>query len=508
MLVTGKTRYDLVARVAAVCQARGIIALCHFRKTGAPNAGKQYPASRFSVSPDVTESRVMTETAMQTHPLTSGRLLSRNSTINMAGQAIPLLAGLMSIPIIIGELGVERFGVLTLTWIVIGYFGIFDLGLGRALTKLAADRIGNHRETDIPEVAWTALLLMTAFGIVAAIIVFLTAPWLVESLLSLHGNLQQETLYSFYLLAGSIPLVISTTGLIGLLQAYQRFGLINSIRIPMGVFNFVGPLLVLPFTNSLVAIVGVLVAGRIIAWIIYFRVNLHTIPGLLKKTRTNRAMIKPLFSFGGWMTISNIVGPLLLYADRFLIASLLSVAAVAYYTTPYEVVTKLIIIPASVVGVLFPAFSTAFSVDGARALFLYKQTVKYVSAIMIPAALLIIVFSRQGLTLWLGEEFAEHSFRVAQILTAGCLINGYGLISQSLVQASGRPDLTAKLHLLELPFYATYLWLLTTSHGITGAAAAWFIRVTISALVLAALARQATRKALQHRVATSAETVQ
>jgi len=445
----------------------------------------------------------MTNTTVQIHPLTSGRLLTKNSIINIAGQAIPLLAGLISIPIIIGELGVERFGILTLTWVIIGYFGIFDLGLGRALTKLAADRIGNQREADIPSLAWTALLLMTALGFFAAVIIFLISPWLVETILNIHGNLQKETLYSFYLIAGSIPLVISTTGLIGLLQAYQKFGLINSVRIPLGVFNFLSPLLVFPFTNSLVAIVTILVFGRIIAWIIYFILTTKTIPSLLDKVKVNRAQILPLFSFGGWMTVSSIIGPLLLYADRFLIASLVSVAGVAYYTTPHEVVTKLIIIPASIVGVLFPAFSTSFLNNSGRALFLYKQALKYISIIMIPTVLIIIIFSKQGLTLWLGQEFAEQSFHVAQILAAGCLMNGYGLISQSLVQASGRPDLTAKLHLLELPFYVTYLWLLTNNYAITGAATAWFIRVTISAIILAALAKHITRSARHHHTTST-----
>lgn len=439
----------------------------------------------------------MTDTTMPTHHLTSGSLLARNSTINIAGQAIPLLSGLVSIPLIIAGLGVERFGVLTLTWIVIGYFGIFDLGLGRALTKLAADRIGSHREADIPQTARTALSLMTALGIAAALIIIPASPWLVTTLFRLDGSIRQESLHCFYLLACSLPLVTSTTGLIGLLQAYQKFGLINSIRIPMGVFNFLGPLLVLPFLNSLVAVVGILVAGRLVAWLVYLKVTMACVPGLLGRPWIKRTLVKPLFSFGGWLTVSNIIGPLLLYADRFLIASLLSVAAVAYYTTPYEVVTKLIIIPAAVVGVLFPAFSTAFSADGSRALFLYRQSIKYVSAIMIPAALLIIIFARQGLTFWLGQEFAEQSYRVAQILTAGCLINGYGLISQSFVQAAGRPDLTAKLHLLELPAYASYLWALTTGYGINGAATAWFIRVTISALVLAVLARLVTVRAPQ-----------
>ena len=47
-----------------------------------------------------------------------------------------------------------------------------------------------------------------------------------------------------------------------------------------------------------------------------------------------------LLRFGGWMTVSNIVGPLMVTLDRFLIGALISVSAVAYYATPYEVVSQ------------------------------------------------------------------------------------------------------------------------------------------------------------------------
>jgi O-antigen/teichoic acid export membrane protein len=62
-------------------------------------------------------------------------LLARNAFYNFLGQAVPLLAAVVSVPYVIHGLGPERFGLLSLAWVVLGYFTIFDLGLGRATTK-------------------------------------------------------------------------------------------------------------------------------------------------------------------------------------------------------------------------------------------------------------------------------------------------------------------------------------------------------------------------------------
>lgn len=64
-----------------------------------------------------------------------GSLMARNTFLNFIGQAVPLLVGVITIPFIIRGLGTDRFGLLSLAWIVLGYFAIFDLGLGRTTTK-------------------------------------------------------------------------------------------------------------------------------------------------------------------------------------------------------------------------------------------------------------------------------------------------------------------------------------------------------------------------------------
>jgi len=83
--------------------------------------------------------------------------LARNSVFNLLGQGIPFLAALVAIPPLIRGLGTDRFGVLTLAWMVIGYFSLFDLGLGRALTQVVAERISAGRDTVAPPLVWAAL---------------------------------------------------------------------------------------------------------------------------------------------------------------------------------------------------------------------------------------------------------------------------------------------------------------------------------------------------------------
>ena len=422
--------------------------------------------------------------------LTSSGLLARNTLWNLVGTAAPMLVAAICIPLLIKGLGTDRFGVLTLVWALIGYATLFDLGLGRALTQLVATKLGSGEEHEVPTLVWTSLLLLLVLGLLGAVVVVLLTPWMLNHVLHVPGALEHETLYSVYLLAISMPVVISTAALRGLLEAHQRFGLANSLRIPMGILAYAGPLLVLPFSKSLLPVVAVLVAGRILAWAAHLLLCFKVVPTLRLRVVWRRASVGPLLRFGSWMTVTNIVGPLMVTLDRFVIGSLLSVAAVAYYATPSEVISKIWIIPGSLLGVMFPAFSMSFVQDRDRAALLYGRSVKYLGLILFPLILIVVGLAQDGLKLWLGAEFAHQSARVLQWLAVGMFINCLAAAPFAAVQGVGRPDITAKLHLLELPVYLIALFWLTKAKGIEGAALAWTGRVAVDGVVLFALANR------------------
>jgi hypothetical protein len=106
--------------------------------------------------------------------------------------------------------GTSRFDVLTLVWMVVGYFSLFDLGLGRAFTKLVAEKLGKGLGDKTPALIWTVMSLL---GVLGAVVVAALPPWLVGGLLKLPSELQTETLTAFCLLVSSISIVISTAKL-------------------------------------------------------------------------------------------------------------------------------------------------------------------------------------------------------------------------------------------------------------------------------------------------------
>jgi O-antigen/teichoic acid export membrane protein len=422
--------------------------------------------------------------------LTHNRLLVKNVFLNAFGLFAPLLAALYSVPVIIEGIGTDRFGLLTLAWAVVGYFSLFDLGLNRAIIQMVSEKLGAGKDHEIPELIWTAFFSMFALGLAGALICLPFMPYIVQHVLNCPENLRQETLHSFYLIGASIPLVVIRSGFRGVLIAYQRFDLTNIVRIPLGLFTFLAPLPVLYYSNSLFPIVCTLMAGLIISCIAYFLMCILTVPHLWEKIIIKKHLIHPLFRFGGWMTVTNVIGPVMVYMDRFFIGAILSLTTVAFYATPHEIVTKIILIPSAITGVLFPAFSASYLNDLQKLTILFNRGVKYTFVIVFPIIVIMVTFAQEGLIFWLGDEFAKNSYRIFQWLSAGVLFNCLAMVPFSLIQGAGKPDLTAKLHLIELPFYLFFLWWLILIKGAEGAAIAWSGRVVLDTLLLFLFSRK------------------
>jgi O-antigen/teichoic acid export membrane protein len=145
----------------------------------------------------------------------------------------------------------------------------------------------------------------------------------------------------------------------------------------------------------------------------------------------------------------------------------------------------LLIIPGSLTMTLFPAFSSLEGVKDKQKLgTLFARSLKYGLLALAPIVLILELFTGEVLEVWLGSDFAAQSKTAMQILALGVLVNSLAQISFALLQGIGRPDITGKFHLLEIPIYVGIAWLLVSHWGIAGAAAAWTVRVTLDALLL------------------------
>jgi O-antigen/teichoic acid export membrane protein len=434
--------------------------------------------------------------------LVSGKTIAKNTVYNLIGYGIPLLFAVVLIPPLINGLGKEKFGILSLSWVVIGYFSFFDFGIARSLTKIISEKIGINKIEDIPEVFWISMFLILGVGILFSVLLFFFSPYFVKNVFNISEGLHKETVKTFYLVAISIPLVTTTAGLRGVLEAYQKFGAINYIRIILGAFTFLGPLLCLIFTNDLFWIVLTLILMRLIVWILYlgqcFKVNNN----LKLNIKINFGMIKPILKLSGWMSVSNITAPFILYADRFLIGAIVSAAALTYYVTPYEIISKVLLIPSAIVMVLFPAFSASFINKPEISSKLLLRGVKFIFLFLYPIIFLIITFASEGMNLWLGEIFSNKSTLILQLLAAGVFYNSFAQLTFTYIQGIGRADITAKLNIIEIPIYLLAMWFGITRWGINGAALVWFLRAFIDNILLFLISEKFATRFIDFKIIT------
>jgi O-antigen/teichoic acid export membrane protein len=137
---------------------------------------------------------------------------------------------------------------------------------------------------------------------------------------------------------------------------------------------------------------------------------------------------------------------------------------------------------------LYPAFSKNLVQDRVHARELFGKGVRYVFIAVFPVVVVIVLFAEKGLMWWLNAEFARNSTHVLQWLSVGVLFNSLAQIPFVLLQGAGRPDITAKIHLIELPCYLVALWVLIPKMGINGAAMAWCARSMLDAGLLFGMA--------------------
>ncbi len=437
---------------------------------------------------------IITTKAMQY--LGKSRSIQRNALLSLINQSVSIAAALVSIPLLLKYLGNERLGLLTIVWVIVGYFSVLDLGLSVAMTRSIAHAIGLDQKKNIPGIFWSGILAQFILGIIGCVLIILTLPFMI-GLLNIDPLYIREAQYSFMMCAIAFPLILTSSSLVGLLQAAQRFDLTVKVQIPASVLQYLIPIAVAAWQPQLQYVVLSLILTRILAsfFLLYF--SRRVFPDLMKSCSFRFKEFKELLKFGGWVTVGNLITPIILYSDRFIIGSLLSMASLVYYSVPNEAVIKLTFIPGSIVAALFPAFSSLSGMmDYKRINDISSRAIKVILIIMGMLVLIMFLFSHEIITIWIGSEFSNHSSTIFRILLIGMLINSVARVYYSQIQAMGAAELTAIIQLIELPLQLALSYFLVMKWGLVGAAISWTARLTFDCLMLLFFSRRLMAKRL------------
>jgi O-antigen/teichoic acid export membrane protein len=322
---------------------------------------------------------------------------------------------------------------------------MFDPGLAKAAAYHIA-KLHKAPGKDREDVFWTALVINIGFGLVGGIVFYLVAKPFFASTFKMPADLRAEVLACMPWLAASIPVSIVSGVLGGVLQARERFGISNVLNIFNVFLTQIVPLVVAYWHGpSLIWLIPAVLLARAAGSIPTFLVIARTLP-LGSGGGFNRSLVPSLFSYGGWVTITNFIAPILNSADRFLIGAMLSAEAVTLYTVPFTVVARAQIIPGALSSSLFPRFSYR---SAEESLILAEEAVVTLAAIMTPVIIAGIIAIPTLMRFWVGAKFALQAAPIGTIIFLSVWINGLNYIPYGMLQATNRVGLNAKAHMIE-----------------------------------------------------------
>jgi O-antigen/teichoic acid export membrane protein len=417
--------------------------------------------------------------------LTASSLLARNATLNVLAEGWTFLVLVIAMPKLVAFLGETGFGLFSLAWVVIGYLTFLDIGVNRAATKFVSEHLAGEDDQSVRSVVRTAFIANLSLGLLGGLLVVLLSPYLIHSVFKVSPALENQARLTFYAVGVAVPVLLVQGILRAILSSYQRFGWINSVNAAATTAQWTGAVLLAWRGFGLAWVVGITVVARMLATVVYGLVLSRMLPRFHQHSSAGVGTIFQLLRFGSWVTVSQLISPVLVYLDRVLIASFVSLGAVTLYTVPYEVMTRLRLIPSSMMSTLYPAFSER-GLEGQQAQLqhLYERTVRYLLLILLPGITFLVLLGSDVLTVWMGTGFARQTVAVLEILALGALANGMAYVPYNMLQAAGRPDLTGKFHLLELPFYLALCFVFVPRWGIAGAALASTVRFALDAALL------------------------
>jgi O-antigen/teichoic acid export membrane protein len=357
--------------------------------------------------------------------------------------------------------------------------------LGWAVTKYVAEALGQGNDYVLPDVLWPAVFGQAVLGVGGGLVLIFIAPAVAGQILHGHAPIRTEAIAAFRIVGLSLPVVLISISFRGMLEAAQRFDLATGIKATSSMATFLVPLGGVIAGWDLPVMLTVLLVVRAILLGLLVLATLRTLPIVRGRSRRSDGALRRLFTFGGWVTTSGLASLALTHADRLIIGSMLGAAAVGYYSIPQEIIGRLGVISGGLAGVLFPAFSTFLGrQDAARLRNLFGRAVKYM---LLSSGLifgLAAALAPDILRLWVGRSVAQQSAPVLRLLAIGAAAQFLGIVPYVLAQGGGRPDIAAKMHLMEAPSYLLLLWWAVGTIGIEGAAILWSARAALESLYL------------------------
>lgn len=367
--------------------------------------------------------------------------LIKNTAFNLSGYLYLLLASFFSIPLLLGNLGRDVFGVYIFLVSFISLSAVFDFGISTAvIRKLSLPNTTKEEKIKVWKTSF-------AIFIILAIILFLCVMVLLQYLsrsMSIFAYLDRNTINWSITILSSIVLVNHlNTHLLNLSQAKQRFDIFNSKTILVGSANTIISALVSTVYPNVAILFLVQLAFHILTFTFMIFYSLKSFSGSSFTPAYDKQTGRELFSFGLRNFIGTLAGQIENQFSNFILGAMVSARAITSFSIPQSIVAKGAGVISQFAQVFFPLSASLLEKDRIKKL---KKLVLGVEGFTLIGGILAVFLSfnigHQFLTWWLKDPVVvETAYPVLKVLSFYFVLVSLTPIPTVLLQGLNKPQI-------------------------------------------------------------------
>lgn len=407
--------------------------------------------------------------------------ITRNVLFTSMGQVSIILINFLLIPYIISKLGIERYGIWTLAYSVIGFIALLDFGVGDIYTKFVSELIAKNSIEELNITLSTGLVFTIFIGIIFSIPLFVRN----DIISFFHFNpIYIKEAYFVLTWAIIIFIFIYIAGIFnGLLWGMQRLGVLNTIDIISALVNVLAIVIFLEMGLGLRGLIFSTILYSLFSVTVKAFLSYRLLPGLnINPLKFRYDYLKIMLNYGVKLQITKIASFVSMQLDKVFIGHFLNVALVSYYDIGATVARTTRRIPMLLLPAIIPAASELDSLGEKETLYkLFIKSSKYVSMITIPLCFFIIINATNIILLWMGPGY-EKSAIVFCFLSVGFSINVLTGPGTSIVRGIGRPEIETRYTSILAVSNAVMSFLLVLKYGLYGAVVGTALSMSICSI--------------------------
>jgi len=371
---------------------------------------------------------------MNTHGLSDSKTVARSAVWNVAGYVVASAYVILVVPIVVGYVGIEQFGLWSLIVALTGYIGLTDLGVATSFVKFIAEYQSRGDRENVNSVVRHGILFYLAVSAIFLLAGALASPYIFP-LIGIPASKQSLAwnLLLLYLIGFAINnlATVYTSVLAGL----QRMDVLNGMQSLVLVIRFGAVVLALAMGAGLpgmaFAEIGVAVVS-LIAGIMAAR-RCHPDLRLGPWEYDNRMMMR-LVKFGSQLQVSRLSELVQAHFDKFLIGRWIGLSPVSIYDFGSRPIGRIRSLASVAANSLLPAISALDAEDNDdRIRAALVRSTRYLAMVFAPIFAFVALFADELMTVWLGGgyEVAAMTLRVFSVAAfVIVLVTPLGYIAQ------------------------------------------------------------------------------